>query len=101
LGFFFGTGVSIEFGIPSLVQITSFLLSILVGKELGKRRKWFLTWCTESLAKVYGKDRVDLEVIVSVIVGPKDKERLQENMIDLGLFVLQMEWKCMLKIQVQ
>ena len=23
------------------------------------------------------------------IVGPKDKERLQENMIDLGLFVLQ------------
>jgi hypothetical protein len=63
----------------------------LVGKELGKRRKWFLTRCTKSLAKVHGKDRIGLEAIMSVIDGLKDKERLQENMGDLGLFLLQIE----------
>jgi hypothetical protein len=65
---------------PKLLHL---LLSKLVGKALGKRRKWFLTMCTKSLAKVYGKDRLDLEVIMSIIFGLKDKERLLENMGDL------------------
>ena len=65
---------------PKLLHL---LLSKLVGKALGKRRKWFLTMCTKSLAKVYGKDRPDLGVIMSVIEGLKDKERLLENMGDL------------------
>ena len=83
MGFFFGAGASIEARIPLLAQITSSFAIEIGRKGVGKRRKWFLTRCTKSLAKVHGKDRLDLEVIMSVIVGLKDKERLLENMGDL------------------
>jgi uncharacterized protein YacL (UPF0231 family) len=43
----------------------------------------------DSLAKVYGEDKVDLEAIISVIDGLKEKERLKENIGELGLFMLE------------
>lgn len=41
-----------------------------------------------SLTKVYGEDKVDLEAIISVIADLKEKDRLKDNIGELGLFML-------------
>lgn len=40
------------------------------------------------MERVYGKDNVDIESIISIISGLKDKSKTKENIGDLGLFIL-------------
>jgi hypothetical protein len=87
IGFFFGAGASIEFGIPSMTEMTrSFAAKIRDASSLLKERKVFDD-IYSSLAKVYGEDGVDLEAIMSVIVGLKEGY-IKDNIGDLGLFAL-------------
>jgi hypothetical protein len=79
IGFFFGAGASIEFGIPSMKQLTdSFSEKIQQNKSLLKKREVFAD-IYNSLADVYGKDKVDLEAIMSDIVGLKEENRVRDN----------------------
>jgi predicted CopG family antitoxin len=74
IGFFFGAGASIEFGIPSMKQLTdSFSERIQQNKSLLKKREMF--------ADIYNSlaDKVDLEAIMSVIVGLKEENRVRDN----------------------
>jgi len=57
-----------------------------VGQD---REKRVFNTIYKSLAKVYGEQNVDLEAIMSVIAGLKEKEHIKENIGDLGLFVLE------------
>ena len=95
IGFFLGAGASIEFGIPSMKSMTtSFAEEIRnnASRNIGER-KIFETVYT-SLGKAYEEqDNVDLEAIISVITGLKEKEHVNENIGDLGLFMLQIGWK--------
>ena len=38
---------------------------------------------------MYGEDNVDLEAVMSVIAGLKEKERLRDNIGELGVFILE------------
>jgi NAD-dependent SIR2 family protein deacetylase len=55
IGFFFGAGASIEFGIPSMKQLT------------------------DSFSEKIQQNKVDLEAIMSVIVGLKEENRVRDN----------------------
>jgi hypothetical protein len=44
----------------------------------------------EQLAKIYGKHKVDLESIMTIIVGLKENHFI-DNIGDIGLFLLQMK----------
>jgi hemoglobin-like flavoprotein len=86
LGFFIGAGASIEFGIPSLKAMT---------KEFYERMNSNINDQTDlfnkiyySMEEIYGKDNVDIESIISVIIGLKDKPRVKENLGDLSLFII-------------
>jgi hypothetical protein len=85
IGFFFGAGASIEFGIPSMKQMTRDFAKQITSKE--ERQVFKLIY--NSLKKIYGKDKVDLEAIISVITYLKEKERLKDNIGELGLFMLE------------
>jgi hypothetical protein len=86
IGFLFGAGASIEFGIPSMKQLTkSFAVKIQNKNSMIAQ---VFTEIYDLLAGVYGDDRVDLEAVMSVIVGLKDDNRIRDNVGDLGLFVL-------------
>ncbi len=72
IGFFFGAGASIEFGIPSMKEMTtSFATRIWNKASLSKESKIFND-IYDALARVYRNDNVDLEAIMSVIVGLKE-----------------------------
>ena len=84
---FFGAGASIKFGIPSMKQMTtSFATNIRNKAFLSKESKIFND-IYDALAGVYGYDNVDLEAIMSVIVGLKEGH-IKDNIGDLGLFAL-------------
>lgn len=88
IGFFFGAGASIEFGIPSMKQMTSsFSTKIGEDSSLLKEKEVF-DEIYNSLTDVYGKDNVDLEAIMSVIVGLQESDHIRDNIGDLGLFAL-------------
>lgn len=88
IGFFFGAGASIEFGIPSMKQMTgSFAARVREDDFLLKEREIFFE-IYDTLAKVYGKHNVDLEAVMSVIVALKERDRIRDNIGDLGLFML-------------
>lgn len=90
IGFFFGAGSSIEFGIPSMKQMTTTFAKKMRSKVGQKKmKKEVFNTIYNSLVRVYGKDNVDLEAIMSVIAGLKEKERLKDNIGDLGLFILE------------
>jgi hypothetical protein len=90
IGFFFGAGASIEFGIPSMKQITTNFGKIMNEEGVSKEKQTF-DLIYNSLAKVYGEDKVDLEAIISVIAGLREKEQFKENIGDLALFLLEMK----------
>ena len=89
IGFFLGAGASIEFGIPSMKKMTATFAKKIRSKPGKDEQKKVFNIIYNSLAKVYGKDKVDLEAIMSVIVGLKEKERLTDNIGELGSFVLE------------
>lgn len=89
IGFFFGAGASVEFGIPSMRKITSTFSAKINEEGAGEEEKNLFNTVYNSLEKVYGEGKVDLEAVMSVITGLRDNERLQENIGDLGLFILQ------------
>ena len=84
-GFFFGAGASIECGIPSMREMTRTFTEKL--KKKGEKKVFNIIY--SSLEKIYGKDNVDLEAIMSVISALKEKERLIDNIGELGLFILE------------
>jgi hypothetical protein len=86
LGFFFGAGASVEFGIPSLKTLTKEFYNLVNLKA--DDRTHFFNKIYHSMEEIYGKDNVDIESIISVIVGLKDKARIKENLGDLSLFTL-------------
>ena len=88
IGYFFGAGASVEFGIPSMKKITSDFASE-INVEGAEDEKNLFNAVYSSLENVYGKDKIDLEAVMSVIIGLRDNERLQDNIGDLGLFILQ------------
>lgn len=88
IGFFFGAGASIEFGIPSMKQLTeSFAQTLQQNNSVSNESKIFED-IYDSLAEEYGRDKVDLEAVMSVIVGLKEKNQVRDNIGDLGLFIL-------------
>jgi hypothetical protein len=88
IGFFFGAGASIEFGIPSMKEMTSsFATKIRENDSLLKEREVYEE-IYNSLAKIYGRDGVDLEAIMSVIVSLQESDHIRDNIGDLGLFAL-------------
>ena len=89
IGFFFGAGASIEFGIPSVKQITTNFANEIINKESDSKERQIFDLIYNSLKKVYGEDKVDLEAIISVIAGLREKEQLKENIGELALFILE------------
>jgi SIR2-like domain len=89
IGFFFGAGASIEFGIPSMKQMTTAFANKIRNKGGKNEERQAFNLIHNSLAKAYGKDKVDLEAIISVIADLKEKERLKDNIGELGLFMLE------------
>ena len=86
--FFFGAGASIPFGIPSMKKMTSTFADEL--KEKGKNEEVeVFDLIYKSLETVYGRDKVDIEAIMSVIHGLKEKGQVMDNIGDLGLFILE------------
>jgi SIR2-like protein len=85
IGFFIGAGASIEFGIPSMTQMTT----TFEAKISKKPEKELFNTIYKTLAKVYGRDNVDLEAIMSVISGLKEEAHLRDNIGELGLFLLE------------
>ena len=79
IGFFFGAGTSIEFGIPSMRQITLTFDEKINRINAPKKQKTVFNTVYRSLVKIYGKENVDLEAIMTVIVGLREKEHLKEN----------------------
>jgi hypothetical protein len=91
MGFFFGAGASIEFGIPSMKSMTTTFAEKIRNKasqNMGERKIFDSIYT--SLAKAY-EDKVDLEAIFSVIVGLKEKEHINDNIGEMGLFILGLE----------
>jgi hypothetical protein len=86
--FFFGAGASIEFGIPSMKKMTSTFADELKEKGENEEVEAF-GLIYKSLETVYGRDKVDIEAIMSVIHGLKEKEQVRDNIGDLGLFILE------------
>jgi SIR2-like domain len=90
IGFFFGAGASIEFGIPSMKQMTKSFAEKIRSRGKPAEKKLFHT-IYKSLTHEYAEDNLDLEAIMSVIVELKEKNRLKDNIGELGLFVLAKE----------
>ncbi len=84
VGFFFGAGASKEFSIPQMTKLT-LEFSEHIKKGPSDQRKLFLE-IYNMLEGIYGNNNVDLEAIMSVIDGLKEKEHLRENVGDLGVF---------------
>ena len=84
IGFFFGAGASMEFGIPSMKEMTKAFIEELRMKE--EKRAFSVIY--RSLAKIYNGN-VDLEAVMSVISALKEKERARDNISELGLFILE------------
>lgn len=72
-------------------RITTTFANKVGNKAVEKKEKNVFNTVYKTLAKVYGKDKVDLEAIMSVIAGLKEKEYIHGNIGELGLFVLQRE----------
>jgi hypothetical protein len=89
IGFFFGAGASIEFGIPSMKQITTNFANEIIDKEGNSKETQIFDLIYNSLANVYGEDKVDLEAIISIIAGLREKEQVKENIGELALFMLE------------
>jgi hypothetical protein len=53
-----------------------------------KQEKEVFDLIYNSLGKIFGKD-VDLEAVMSVIVGLREREHIMENIGELGLFILE------------
>lgn len=88
LGFFFGAGASIEFGIPSLKAMTKEFYELMNSKVNDATQTDLFNEIYYSMEDVHGKDNVDIESIISVIIGLKDKLRIKENLGDLSLYIL-------------
>lgn len=89
IGFFFGAGASSEFGIPFMKKITEYFYEE-INRDGNDEQKKLFNSIYGSLATIYGKDKVDLESIMSVIVGLKEN-RYIDNIEDLGLFLIQIQ----------
>jgi NAD-dependent SIR2 family protein deacetylase len=63
IGFFFGAGASIEFGIPSMKQMTATFAKDISNEEGENKEMQAFDLIYNSLAKVYGEDKVDLEAM--------------------------------------
>lgn len=80
LGFFFGAGASVEFGIPSLKAMTKEFYEIMNhGANVQTR---LFNEIYHSMEDIYGRDNVDIESIISVIIRLKDKPGVKENLGD-------------------
>lgn len=86
LGFFFGAGASAEFGVPTLKALTKEFYDMIQSNDTKERHLFNQIY--ESMEAIYGKDNVDVESIISVIIGLKDESKVKENIGDLGLFLL-------------
>jgi hypothetical protein len=86
--FFFGAGASIAFGVPSMKKMTSTFADELKEKGENEEVEVF-DLIYKSLETVYGRDKVDIEAIMSVIHGLKEKAQVMDNIGDLGLFILE------------
>ena len=86
IGFFFGAGASIEFGIPSMKKITDCFHSEINSNGEDEEKKLF-NLIFDTLSNFYGKHKVNLESIMSVIVGLKESS-VSNNIGDIGLFLL-------------
>jgi len=67
IGFFFGAGASIAFGIPSMTRMTEEFRTKLMKRNKVNEKKLFSD-VYDSLLRFYGIDRIDLEAIMSVII---------------------------------
>jgi hypothetical protein len=96
IGFFFGAGASMEFGIPSMKEMTRVFIQELRMKE--EKRAFSVIY--RSLAKIYNGN-VDLEAVMSVISALKEKERARDNISELGLFILEKKGILIKQIKAQ
>ncbi|MGH9926226.1 MAG: hypothetical protein ACREAS_04975, partial [Nitrososphaera sp.] len=72
IGFFFGAGASIEFGIPSMKKMTTSFATKIRNKASTSKESKIFDDIYDALTGVYGNNNVDLEAIMSVIVGLKE-----------------------------
>ena len=88
LGFFFGAGASIEFGIPSLKAMTKEFYEHINSKINDPLQTDLFNKIYHSMEEIHGKENVDIESIISVIIGLKDKLKVKENLGDLSLYIM-------------
>jgi hypothetical protein len=89
IGFFFGAGASVEFGVPTMKQMTEEYAE-QISKDVSISRQLFFQ-IFKSSQDAYGKKNVDIEAIMSIIAGLKEREHLRENIGDLAAFYLKQE----------
>ncbi|MGB6531822.1 MAG: hypothetical protein WBF33_27250 [Candidatus Nitrosopolaris sp.] len=81
IGFFFGAGASIEFGMPSMIGMATSFTDELSRKGQKKEKQVFDN-IYNSLENEYGKAKVDIEAIMSVIIGLKEKRKARGSIGD-------------------
>jgi hypothetical protein len=81
LAFFLGAGASVEFAVPTMKKMTKEFSERICEEDL------FIN-INEILLEIYGKGKVYLEAIMSVISGLKEGEHFRENIGELGAFFL-------------
>jgi SIR2-like protein len=89
LGFFFGAGASIEFGIPTMKSMTNEFYNLI--NRNNTEQKILFNDIYQSMEKIYGKEKVDIESIMSIILNLKDQYNFLENIGDFGRFILNKE----------
>gem|GEM_PF-2117809 len=82
-------GASIEFGIPSMKSMTNEFYNLINSNDM--EQKILFNDIYQSMEKIHGKDKVDIEYIMSVILNLKDHNNFWENIGDFGRFILNKE----------
>jgi SIR2-like domain len=89
LAFFLGAGASVEFGAPTMKKMTTEFYE-WIWKEVSHKKDLFVK-IYDILQVIYGEGNVDLEAIMSVITGLKEREHFRENIGELGGFLLRQQ----------
>ena len=65
IGFFFGAGASIEFGIPTMRAMTMDFYNLINSNNTILTKLFNNVY--NSMEEIYGKDKIDIESIMSVL----------------------------------
>ena len=89
IGFFFGAGASIEFGIPTMRAMTMDFYN-LINSNNSILTKLFNN-VYNSMEEIYGKDKIDIESIMSVLSSLKDQNNFSDNIGVFGQYIINQE----------